>query len=84
MALITRRSFLGTSAAGAAALTVPGWSHAKPNEVFRIAVVGVKGRGLSHVGEWAKMKDVQVAALVDIDENILDPALKIVERNGGK
>jgi predicted dehydrogenase len=30
------------------------------------------------------MRDVQVAALVDIDENILDPALKIVERNGGK
>ncbi len=84
MALITRRGFLGTSAAGAAALTVPGWSHAAPNEVLRIAVVGVKGRGLSHVGEWAKMKDVQVAALVDIDENILDPALKTIERNGGK
>jgi predicted dehydrogenase len=84
MTLITRRAFLGTSAAGAAALTVPGWSTARPNDVFRIAVVGVKGRGLSHVGNWAKMKDVQVAAIVDIDENILDPALKIVERNGGK
>ena len=84
MAPVTRREFLGTAAAGAAALSVPGWSHASPNEVLRIAVVGVKGRGLSHVGEWAKMKDVQVAALVDIDETILDPALKTVERNGGK
>ena len=57
--------------------------RAGPNDVLRIAVCGVKGRGLAHVGEWAAMKDVQVAAICDIDENQIHNAMSVVEKKAG-
>lgn len=53
------------------------------NDQFRIAVCGVKGRGLEHINQWASMKDVQVAAIVDIDENVIDGPMKTVAKKGG-
>jgi len=90
---LSRRELLENSmwaAASAAALssTPRVLSAAQPklgaNEVLRVAVVGVRGRGTAHLSEFAGMKDVQVAAIVDIDEATFEPAAKIVERKGGK
>ena len=90
---MTRRELLENSmwaTASAAALAfTPKPLAAAPaklgaNEILRVAVVGVKGRGTAHLSEFAAMKDVQVAAIVDIDEGVVEPALKIVERKGGK
>jgi predicted dehydrogenase len=89
---LSRREFLERSmmaAAAAAATSVPLLANAAPerragpNEMLRIAVCGVKGRGLEHIGQWSKMKDVQVAAIVDIDENVIDNAMTRVEKNAG-
>jgi predicted dehydrogenase len=87
----SRREFLLSAAAAAAASSAPTLASAagpsRPvgaNEILRVAVVGVKGRGLAHVSGFAKMKDVQVAAIVDIDENVIDPAMKTAERGSGK
>ena len=89
---LSRREFLERSmmaAAAAAATSVPPLANAAPerragpNEMLRIAVCGVKGRGLEHIGQWSKMKDVQVAAIVDIDENVIDNAMTRVEKNAG-
>ena len=33
------------------------------NEKLRIAVVGVRGRGMSHVDAWTGMKEVEIAAI---------------------
>ncbi|MFN3486827.1 MAG: Gfo/Idh/MocA family protein, partial [Planctomycetota bacterium] len=88
---LSRREFLLSAAAAAAASSAPEWASAagpsRPvgaNEILRVAVVGVKGRGLAHVSAFAKMKDAQVAAIVDIDENVIDQAMKIAERAGGR
>jgi predicted dehydrogenase len=89
----SRRDFLentlwATASAAALAITPGPLAAASPklgaNEVLRVATVGVRGRGLAHLGEFAAMKDVQVAALVDIDESTFEPASKLVERKGGK
>jgi len=92
MGTLNRREFLERSmmaAAAAAVPAVPTAAFAAPerragaNDILRIAVCGVKGRGLEHVGQWSSMKDVQVAAIVDIDENVIDNAMKRVEKNAG-
>src|SRR5689334_16670960 len=88
MTNFSRREFLQGSmmAAAAASLPAPLLANSRrvgPNDVLRIAVVGVKGRGLAHVGEWAAMKDVQVAAICDIDENNIHNAMSTVEKKGG-
>src|SRR5262249_47025895 len=87
MSKVNRREFLQSSIMAAAAAAIPGTASAQPragaNELLRIAVCGVKGRGLSHVGEWASMKDVEVAAIVDIDENVIDGAMSVVAKKAG-
>jgi len=84
MSKLNRREFLERSVMAAAAAAMPAPERrAGPNEMLRIAVCGVKGRGLSHVGEWSAMKDVQVAAIVDIDENVIHDAMTKVEKASG-
>jgi predicted dehydrogenase len=73
------------AASAAAAASVPAAAFASgprrsANETLRIATVGTKGRGMDHLGGLAGMKDVDVVALVDIDENVVEPAMKTVER----
>jgi predicted dehydrogenase len=87
MTNLTRRTFLGGTLGAAAASTLPVWGttgRPAPSEVFRVAVCGVKGRGMSHVGEFVKMKDVQVVAIVDVDETVVESAMKMVEKASGK
>jgi predicted dehydrogenase len=85
---LTRRAFIGNSLGAVAATALPPFFiHAagtSPNEVLRMAVAGVKGRGRDHIAEWLKAKDVQVYGLCDIDETILDTVVKDVEQKGGK
>jgi predicted dehydrogenase len=87
MGNLNRRQFLGQSVMAAAAAALPASAaterRAGPNEMLRIAVCGVKGRGLEHIGQWSKMKDVQVAAIVDIDETVIHNAMDRVEKNAG-
>jgi len=89
---LSRREFLERSMLAAAAASVPTLPAAAerprrtvgPNDVLRVAVVGVKGRGLGHVSHFANMKDVHVAAICDIDENIIQSAMKIAQDKSGK
>ncbi len=66
----------------AAATALKSSALASPNDTIRVAVVGTRGQGNSHIGQYGRMKDVQIAALVDIDENILDQRLKQIEGRG--
>ena len=89
---INRREFLKTSArtgAGMAALSgITFLAHPErvfgANERVRVAVVGLHGQGWSHVDEYSKMKDVELAAFCDVDENVLDQRLAEAEKLGIK
>ncbi|MFH1739403.1 MAG: Gfo/Idh/MocA family oxidoreductase [bacterium] len=43
-----------------------------PNETIRVACVGIRGRGQSHIKGFQELPNVEVVALSDVDENILD------------
>jgi predicted dehydrogenase len=59
-------------------------SLASPNDAIRVAVVGVRGQGNSHIKAYSQMQNVEIAALVDIDESVLDRRLGEVEAGGKK
>ncbi len=71
---ITRRTFLGSSAAGVAALNLPRSTRLRPigaNDDIRVAVVGIRSRGTAHIKGLRKLKGVRVVALCDVDEKVL-------------
>jgi predicted dehydrogenase len=57
---------------------------AGPNDRVRVACVGVRGQGNSHIGAYSKMDNVEIAAIVDIDESVLNMRLDQVEKSSGK
>ena len=45
-----------------------------PNDTVRVACVGLRGRGKDHLKEYARIANLEVAALCDIDEKVLNEA----------
>ena len=76
-----RRHFL---IAAAAATAVRSNALASPNDTVRVACVGVRGQGQSHIRAYSKMKNVEIAAICDVDESILEQRLQMAEKLGGK
>src|SRR6266516_4074687 len=88
----TRREFLGTVLAATACATGL-VARAAANERVRVAVIGVRwtqyvpdhrGRGTEHLEALSAVRDVEVAALCDIDERVVGEAAKFVEEETGK
>jgi len=85
-----RRDFIKDSASVAAASTVGTLGFniktraGSPNGAVRVAVVGVRGQGNSHIKEYAKMQDVEVAAICDVDESFLKQRCGEIEKATGK
>ena len=72
---VSRRNFLQTSAALAAAAALPSSVRAaSPNGKLRTAHVGVGGMGGADLGSIASHAKVEVFALCDVDENTLKGA----------
>jgi predicted dehydrogenase len=83
MSNITRRKFLKCSTAAGATALICG-TAATPrvfgaNDRLRIAVVGINGRGSSHISGYLDQPNVEVAYLVDPDQNVLDRRMKGLE-----
>jgi predicted dehydrogenase len=82
-----RRDFIKSSAAAAAAGTL-GFhikSHAgSPNDTIRIAVVGINGQGNAHIRQYSRMTNVEIAALCDVDQSVLDKRCQEIEKAGAK
>jgi predicted dehydrogenase len=78
---MNRRHFLMSSAGAAATLKSV---QASANDRVRVACVGVRGQGQSHMHAYAKMQNVELAALCDVDESILEQRLKAAEGLTGK
>jgi predicted dehydrogenase len=79
---VTRRQFLGHTAATAAAssafslFTIAGTRASGrvlgANDAIRIGVAGINGRGGSHIGAFGKMKGVQITYLIDPDTRLFE------------
>ncbi len=79
---MNRRYFLMGAAATAGQFAVKGL--ASPNDTIRIGCVGVRSQGRAHLAHYLQMKNVEIAAICDIDESILNDRLKMVEDKSGK
>jgi predicted dehydrogenase len=65
--------------------TKPVAARRSANDRLRVAVVGVRSRGMSHVGGFVGGKknaaqNTEIVAICDCDEAVIGPAMKAVER----
>jgi len=87
---MNRRDFLKAGAQTGVGLTALGGlgliTHPErvlgSNDRVQIAVVGLRGQGFAHVQRYAKMRDVNIAAVCDVDESILRQRLADMEKLG--
>jgi predicted dehydrogenase len=70
---LNRRKFIYGAAAGVtAAFSAKSWSQvARANSDIRVAVVGFGSRGKDHISGFRKAKGARLAALCDVDQQIL-------------
>ena len=95
---VSRRNFLRTGgrfAAGALAAGVlaapraaraaarPAGQAAGPNGRINLGIIGVRGRGLNHIDAFGPLPNVRVAALCDVDLNVLAERAAYVEKTFG-
>ncbi len=88
MSQIDRRAFLKqttrVTAAAAIGVAAAGKARADANDTIRVGVIGVKGRGQSHIRGFQNLKGVEVVALCDVDEGILRARAKGLEKGDRK
>src|SRR5215469_6450989 len=83
----SRRDFLKITGAGVAgtalASTTSGYSRILgASDRVRVAVCGVRGRGHDHIRGFSRVPNTELAALCDVDENVLNQRLGNVENMG--
>lgn len=75
-----RRSFLQASAAAGVGCLLSGTRASGrvigANDRLRIAVAGVHGRGGSHIAGWLDQENVEIAYLIDPDQQVLGSTLE--------
>ncbi len=83
----TRRNFLKTTAAAAGAAATFSISGTRAsgriigaNDEVRVAVIGLNGRGGSHINEFKKLPKVRIVALCDVDEHVLDGSARKLDQ----
>ncbi|MCE9565288.1 MAG: Gfo/Idh/MocA family oxidoreductase [Planctomycetes bacterium] len=96
MDVFSRREFLERSAILSAAAVALGngkaSAQAKPvvaataaqTDKLRVAVVGVRGRGMSHVGGFLGKNNCEITTVCDCDEAVIGNAMKSIEGKQGK
>jgi predicted dehydrogenase len=89
MARTTRRRFLQATALAGTSVCISGTRASGTvigaNDRVRIAVIGLKGRGQAHIQGFGNQKNVEIAYLVDPDENVLNKSLgQVRDSESGK
>ena len=87
---LTRRRFVkdsaGATLGGVAAAGLWGtnsaWAGA--NDRVRVGVIGIHGMGQNHIKNYAGLKNVEVAALCDVDENLFAERVKKLFTDKGR
>ncbi len=87
---LNRRDFLGRSLAAAgvgAGFAIGGTKSSGriigANDTIRLGVAGLHGRGGSHVGEFSRMKNVEITYLIDPDTRTYPGRVAQIKSNGG-
>lgn len=92
MVRLTRRQFLDRQLAAVAGAALGGMAvsssplltrRASANDTLNVVVVGVRGRGGSHIAEFGSRKDCRIAAIVDVDEVVGENKADEIEKNFG-
>jgi predicted dehydrogenase len=82
---ITRRRFLGSSAA---AVVAAGAARRSPvrgaNDRIGVCVIGFNGQGRGHIRNIAREEDAEIVALCDVDARVLDRGVQGVAEASGK
>ena len=86
----SRREFLKVGAKVAAVTAIPerlrAWETPRgvlgANDRVRVAIVGLRGRGESHIQEFGALPNVEIAALCDIDDSVMRQRLSEVRKMG--
>jgi len=73
---ITRRGFIKGSMAAGISLALPYSRVRGANNDIRVAVVGFRGHGGSHISSFRRLPGVRVVALCDADRNVLDSGVR--------
>jgi len=88
MSDVTRRDFIKrsakTTAVGVGAITMAQRAAAKTkaNEKIRVAVIGLRGRGGSHINGLGGLENVELATLCDPDQRLFKGRIKEIEKRG--
>ena len=81
MSKMSRRGFVKGTAIGGAAFMISGTKSSGniigANDRVRIGVVGTNGRGQSHIDGWLGQPSVELAYLVDVDQDIFREVLRL-------
>jgi len=80
-----RRKFLQTSAGlavGGAGLAGNSKKVLGANDRVRLAVCGIRGRGFAHVEGYSRIPNAEVAAICDVDDNVLRERVSDMEKTG--
>lgn len=84
---MNRRDFLAR--AGATLISAPLLASSVravsgANERIRVAVMGVRGRGRSHVAELLRIPEVDIPYICDVDKSVVGPMVERVAKARGK
>src|SRR5689334_24669844 len=79
---MNRRSFLVASALTAAA--TPSTAPLGANDRLRVAIVGLRGRGGDHIAGFLEQPNVEIAAVCDIDETLLNRRVAQIASRAGR
>ena len=85
---LSRRRFMATSSALAAASIVPryvlgGPGHVPPSEQLNVAVIGTGGQGITNIKQLLKHRDVKITAICDVAQ-FWDNSKLYYRHNGGR
>ncbi|MBI1368102.1 MAG: gfo/Idh/MocA family oxidoreductase [Planctomycetes bacterium] len=78
---ISRRSFVQGTMTAATAIALGGTKVLGANEELRVAVVGVRGRGGTHIDYVNDVPGCRVTVLCDVDQQELDKRVAWTEKN---
>ena len=81
---MNRRYFVMGATGAVASTQIKSHMLASPNDTLRVACVGVRGQGRAHLNQYSQMKNVEIVAICDIDEGILNDRIHMVEGKTGK
>jgi predicted dehydrogenase len=79
---MNRRNFIKTSSAATATMSATPllWGNSQrwkgANDRINVAVIGIRGQGQNHIREYAALKNVEVTAICDVDQNLFAPRIK--------